>query len=139
VRHLQLHGAGTRLPVLCTIRTASSVRVRRARLHLIRWPLSAKASGAYLFRHRSAITCTHAVQKNCIGPHLIPNRDRKRCLFKTAFPINVCVCACVCVRVQQGRQRRILFKSRVVSYKVDRNSKTVVIWFFASTGGILET
>jgi len=39
VRHLQSRGSGTGLPDTCTIRTASLVRVGRAHLHLIQWPL----------------------------------------------------------------------------------------------------
>jgi len=39
----------------------------------------------------------NAVRKNCVGPHFVLHWDRKRCLLKTAFPVNVCACACVCV------------------------------------------
>ena len=30
----------------------------------------------------------NAVQYFCIGPHFVPKRDIKRCLLKTAFPMN---------------------------------------------------
>jgi len=90
VRQLQPRGAGTRLPETCTIRTALSVRVRRASFHLIRWLLSAtNASAAPLLCHRTAIK-----RKQCgpifrIGPHFVPQRDIKKVSFKDCFSMNV--------------------------------------------------
>jgi len=102
-RHLQLHGAGTRLPDICTIRTVPLVRVWRARLHLIRWPLLAKASGACLLRLCSAITSTQCGPEKvywtafCIesGQEKMSFQD---CISYECVCVCVCMCACVCVR-----------------------------------------
>jgi len=82
VRQLQLRRLGTRLPDTCNIPTASSMRVWRARLRLIRW-LATKASRAYLLRQSH---CTHnnTMRSNIL--YCVPNRDRKGVLLKTAFP-----------------------------------------------------
>jgi len=32
-----------------------------------------------------------------------------------------------------------IFKTKALSYKVDRNTETVIVRFFCGTGGILET
>jgi len=91
VRHLQLRRA--RLPDTCTIRTASSVRARRASLHLIQWALWAtNASAAPLLCHRTAIKITECGPIFCIGPHFVPNQDIKKVSFKDCFSYEVRPC-----------------------------------------------
>jgi len=96
VRHLQLHRAGTMLRIICTIRTASSVRVRRARLHLIRWPLSAKGFRSLSF---SPSLCNY---KYTCGPKKLywtafnTKSGLEKVSFQDCFSY-ICVCACVCV------------------------------------------
>ena len=38
-------------------------------------------------------------------------------------------------RVKPWRRRRKLFRSKTVSCKVDRNTETVIVWFFAARAG----
>jgi len=84
-------GTGTRLPTTCTIRTASSVHVWRASLHLIRWPLSAtNASAAPLLCHRTAINfifLRYTMRSNTfvLDRILSQSGTYKRSLLKTTF------------------------------------------------------
>ena len=86
MRHLQSHGAGTRLPDTCTIRTSSSVRARPASLHLIQWPLWAtNASAAPLLCHRTAIKSTQCGPIFLYWNAFVPKAGHKKVSFKDCF------------------------------------------------------
>jgi len=83
------------LPNICAIRTASSMRVHRARLCLIRWPLSAESGRNLRSLASSPSPCDH----------------------RYTVRSNVCVLDRIVSRTENGVCRRLLFKWRFVPAK----------------------
>jgi len=94
------------LPDTCTIPTSSSVRARRASLHLIQRPLWAtNASAAPLLCHRTAIKSTLCGPTFLYWTAFCPKAGHNKVSFKDCFSYGFVFCSrsllfdCMCVRL----------------------------------------